>query len=251
MSSSGQRTAATGVRRQRAAIAAGLRTLLREPTTIAMVVVLPPLVIVAFDVTMDAIGDVPGIDLPPGAAELGGALFATAFLAGLLGVFQVVGSSEPDGRLVRCGYRPWEVLLARTFTIVAASSAVALLTFGTFLVRSDVAPEAPVLAIGALVLAAVIYGLIGVLIGALLERELVGSLVLVFFADFDAFASLGVVPIETDLVELLPLARPHDLLSSAVHDGTVAAGDAMVAGAYVLALAGAVIVVVSMRGGSG
>ena len=235
--------------RQRVAVATGLRTFLRERTNLVLLVVLPPTVLLVFDVTLETMAEAPGLDVPPAAAELGGALFATAFLAGLLGLFQVVGSSQTDRRLVVCGYRPWEVLTARLLTIVAASALVAGLVYGTFVALSDVTPAAPTLTVGALLLAAVTYGLIGVIIGSVLDRELEGSLVLVFLADFDAFAALGVIPMDHDIVDYVPLAHPHSVLESAVHDGSLATGDALVAVGYVIGLTAVALLAVTIRGG--
>lgn len=240
----------TTVTRQRAAVATGLRTFLREPTNLTLLFVLPPVVLLAFDRSMAVIGDVPGLDVPPAAAELGGALFATAFLAGLLGLFQVVGAADPDRRLIVCGYRPWEILVARLLTIGLASVLVTGIVYPTFLVLTDLTPASHALAVGSLLVAALSYGLIGVLIGAVLDRELVGSLVLVFLADFDAFASLGVIPMDHAVVDYVPLAHPSAMLGSAVRDGTVATGDALVAGAYVMGLAIFVLVTVTLRGDS-
>lgn len=238
------------ITRQHAAVATGLRTFLRERTNLALLLVLPPLVLLVFDVSLETMGDAPGIEIPLAAAELGGALFATAFLAGLLGVFQVVGATQTDRRLIVTGYRPWEVLASRLLTIVVASAIVTALVYVTFLLLTDVTPEAPVLSIAALLVAAITYGLIGVVIGSVLERELEGSLVLVFLADFDAFVALGVIPIESDVVDYVPLARPHALLEAAVHDGTVASGDVLVAAGYVLGLAVVALLAVTLRGGS-
>lgn len=235
--------------RQRVAVAAGVRTFSREPTNVVLLFVLPPLVLFAFELALALIAEVPGIDVGPGAAELGGALFATAFLAGLLGVFQVVGAAESDRRLVVCGYRPTEILLARVLTILLAGSLVAIITFTTFLVQTDVAPEATALALGALVLAAILYGLLGVTVGAVIGRELEGSLVLVFLADFDSFNAVDVVPTDARLLEYLPLATPHDLLETAVYDGTLSVGDLSFVLAYCLVLALVAVGAVSWRGG--
>ena len=236
--------------RQRVAIAAGVRTFVREPTNVALLLVLPPLVVFAFDLAIEPIGELPQIDVPPGGAPLGGALFATAFLAGLLGIFQVVGAAEADRRLVVSGYRPVEVLLARLLTIVLAGTFVAVLTFVTFWLRIDTTPEAPGLAIGALVLAALIYGLLGVIIGAVVGRELEASLVLVFLADFDSFAAIGVIPMEGDWLSYLPLARPSTVLEEAVHAGTLATGDVVGSLLTIAILAALALLVVALRGGS-
>lgn len=222
--------------RQRNAVAAGVRTFIREPTNVALLVVLPPVVLIAFELVLDPLAEAPGLDFEPGAAELGGALFATAFLAGLLGVFQVVGAADSDRRLVVCGYHPVEVLVARLLTILMAGTLVAAITFTTFWLRTDVTPERPLLAFGALLGAAVLYGLVGVAVGALLGRELEGSLVLVFLADVDAFGSIGAIPTETDVLAYFPLAAPHDVLEAAVYDGAVATGDVLQMVAYAVAL---------------
>ncbi|MCL9814504.1 ABC transporter permease [Natranaeroarchaeum aerophilus] len=240
----------TSVGRQRAAVATGLRTFLREPTNLGLLVVLPPIVLLAFDLSMDVVADVPGLDVPSAAAELGGALFATAFLAGLLGLFQVVGAADPDRRLIVCGFRPWEMLLARVLTIGLASALVTGIVYVIFLTLSDLTPASHALAIVSLLVAALIYGLIGVLIGAVLNRELVGSLVLVFLADYDAFASLGVIPMDHTAVDYVPLSHPSNLLDSAVHDGTVATADALIAVTYVVGLAVLTLAAVTLRGDS-
>lgn len=226
----------TTLSRQRNAITAGVRTFVREPTNVVLLVVLPPVVLFAFELALDPLAEAPGITFEPGAAELGGALFATAFLAGLLGVFQVVGAADSDRRLVVCGYHPVEVLVARLLTILLAGALVAAITFTTFWVRTDVTPERPLLAFGALLGAAVLYGLIGVTIGALVGRELEGSLALVFLADVDAFGAIGAVPTDAAVLEYFPLAAPHDVLEAAVYDGTVATGDVSVIVGYALVL---------------
>lgn len=237
------------VTRQRIAIKAGLRAFLREPTNLVFLVVLPPLVMVAFDLALDPIAELPTFEAPPGAAEIGGALFATAFLAGLLGIFQVVGSASADRRLVICGYRPTELLLARLLTILFAGALVATLTFATFLVLVDLTPEAPLVALVVLVLAAIVYGLLGVILGALIGRELEASLVLVFLADFDVISALDMLPTEGAIHEFLPLAAPSALLQDAVTDGTIALGDLLQTGGSILILGIVAILLVSWRGG--
>lgn len=237
--------------RQRVAVAAGLRTFLREPTNVVLLLVLPPLVLFAFELALDPIGEVPGIDVEAGAAELGGALFATAFLAGLLGVFQVVGAADPDRRLVVCGYRPGELLGARLLTILLAGGLVATITYGTFLLRADVTPELPAVAFAALVVAAVVYGLVGVVIGALVGRELEGSLVLVFLADVDAFGAIDAVPTDHAAFEYFPLAGPHGVLHAAVYDGSVSGGDVVLSLGYVAVLGALALAAVSLGGEGG
>ncbi|SDJ25280.1 ABC-2 family transporter protein [Halovenus aranensis] len=234
--------------RQRAAVGAGLRAFLRKPMNVALLVALPPAVIFMYELAVDPISAAPGIDLTPGAADLGGALFATAFLAGLLGLFQVVGTAQSDRRLVVCGYHPAEVLLARLLTVLIAGGLVAGITFVTFWVRTDVTPARPLVAFGALLGAALVYALVGVCLGALFGRELEGSLVLVFLADIDSFGSIGVVPTESAVLDYFPLATPHDMLHEAVYGGTVSGGDVATVLGYAGALAVLGVVLVAHGG---
>ena len=236
------------VGRQRAAVAAGIRSTLREPTTVVLLLALPPLVVAIFDVALATYGAAPGIEVGATEAERGGALFSTAFLAGLLGVFQIVGAAEADGRLVVCGYRPAEVVGARLVAIGLASLLVTAITYATFAWMSPEEVAAPGLAILALFLAAATYALVGVIVGAVIGRELEGSLLLVFVADFDSFTSLGVIPTESELLEYTPLERPARLLADAVTAGTIETADLLGALLYLLVLLGIAITVVESRG---
>lgn len=238
----------TTLSRQRAAVTAGVRTVVREPTNVVLLVVLPPLVLFAFELALEPIAEAPGIEVDPGAAELGGTLFATAFLAGLLGVFQVAGAADSDRLLAVSGYHPIEIQTARLLTILLAGTLVAAITFTTFWLRAGATPGAPLVAFGALVGAAVVYGLVGVIVGAVVGRELEGSLVLVFLADVDAFGAIGAVPTGTNVLAYFPLAAPHDVFETAVHDGTVVAGDVLGVVGYAIAL-GAVALAAVWVGG--
>lgn len=234
--------------RQRAAVSAGIRSTLREPTTVVLLLVLPPIVVAIFDVALATYGAAPGIEVGPTEAERGGALFSTAFLAGLLGVFQIVGAAEADRRLVVCGYRPTEVVGARLVGIGLASMLVSAITYATFAWMSPERVASPALTVLALLLAAVTYALLGVIVGSVLGRELEGSLLLVFVADFDSFTSLGVIPTESELLEYTPLERPARLLADAVTSGTVQTADLLGAVAYIFVLLGIAVAVVELRG---
>lgn len=238
------------VGRQRAAVAAGLRTTLREPTTVALLVLLPPLVIWMFDVSLQTYGGaVQGVSTGPTEAERGGALFSTAFLAGLMGVFQVVSAAEADSRLVVCGYRPAEVVSARLVAIALASVAVAGVTLATFLLLVPTTVGSPALVAGALVLAAVTYALVGVIVGALSGDELAGSLTLVFLADFDSFTSLESIPTDAPGLEYTPLTFAARLLEDATTTGSIAGMDLVAGLAYVVVLLLAALAIVELRGG--
>ncbi|MBK5223959.1 MAG: ABC transporter permease [Acidimicrobiia bacterium] len=99
-------------------------------------------------------------------SDLHGAIMVpitVGFLAGLAGLFVALGSAEGDRRLVLAGYRPLEVLAARLGVILFA----ALLTTGVALAVTGASftPQNWIVFAVANVLAAVTYGMIGVLVG--------------------------------------------------------------------------------------
>ena len=99
-------------------------------------------------------------------ADLHGAIMVpitVGFLAGLAGLFVALGSAEGDRRLVLAGYRPLEVLAARLGVIVFAAA----LTTGVSLAvtGASFSPDSWTIFAAANGLAALTYGMIGVLVG--------------------------------------------------------------------------------------
>jgi hypothetical protein len=103
-----------------------------------------------------------------------------AFLAGLAGLFVVLGSADGDRRLTLAGYRPREILIARAGIIAAA----AVLTTGASLAVTAISfsPHQWVTFAAANLLVAVTYGGVGVLVGAIAGR--LGGLYLMLLLPF-------------------------------------------------------------------
>lgn len=103
-----------------------------------------------------------------------------AFLAGLAGLFVVLGSAEADRRLVIAGFRPAEVLTSRLGVIVLA----AVLVSGVSLAVTAVSftPRVWITFALATVAIAITYAMIGVVIGPLVGR--LGGLYLMFLLPF-------------------------------------------------------------------
>lgn len=103
-----------------------------------------------------------------------------AFLAGLSGLFVILGSAEGDRRLVLAGFRPIEVLASRMGVISLA----ALLVSGVSLAVTAAGFQPAVWATfgGATLAIAVTYAMIGVVIGPLTGR--LGGLYLMFLLPF-------------------------------------------------------------------
>jgi hypothetical protein len=162
-----------------------------------------------------------------------GTLFAVAFLAGLIGRFQVISARRGDERLALCGYSRHTLLATRLVTMLTVSGLGAIVAFSVFTWRVDVA--APAVAFGVLVLAGLLYGLFGVIVGTLLPKDLEGSLVLVFLADIDNALSSGLFDVG-GLAEFAPLYHAHALFEAAVFDGTLDDGHLVPTLAYLFVL---------------
>lgn len=219
-----------------------LAELSRQPTTLAMLLLLPPAVVEMYGVALESFPVGPGTGADPATAgRMTGTLFAVAFLAGLVGLFQLISASRGDERLAVAGFPRSAMLAARLVTMVVVAVATTAVAYAVLTYRVHVG--APALAFGVLVLAGLLYGLLGVVVGSLLPRELEGSLVLVFLADVDNALSSGLFPVEwsvdlplvgsVSVVGLAPLHHPHALFSAAVLDGELASGHLLPAFAWV------------------
>ncbi|MFC4549151.1 MULTISPECIES: hypothetical protein [Halorussus] len=222
------RKLSTGVR-------AGTRSFLREPLNVVLLVVLPLVAIEVYGQAMASFPQMPFMEATAATTgRISGALFATAFLAGLLGLFQVISAREADRRLLVCGFSRPTLLASRLVTILAVVAVVAGLA--AVALTASVQTARPLVAFGVLAAAGVTYSLVGVLMGSLVPRELEGSLVLVFLADVDDFLSSGMLDADVALAKAFPLYHPHHLLRSAVLDGSVSADHALWTGVYVATL---------------
>jgi ABC-2 type transport system permease protein len=225
-----------------------LRSFLRERLTVVLLLALPPLVVVGYSEAMSAFPDVIVAD-PGRAGRISGTLFSTAFLAGLVGLFQVISARSADGRLALAGLSRSGMFGARLATILAVVLVATLVSFGVLVAEVEVA--APGLALGALALGGLVYGLIGLLVGSAVPRDLEGSLVLVFLADLDAALSGEIVEVDVPGVELLPLHYPYRVFSEAVEAGTLATGAALLSLAYAVGLLSIAGVVYARTTGEG
>jgi len=103
-----------------------------------------------------------------------------AFLAGLAGLFVVLGSTEGDRRLIIAGFRPREVLAARLGVITLAAALVTAVSLAITAVGFE--PQAWFTFALATLAVAVTYAMIGVVIGPLVGR--LGGLYLMFLLPF-------------------------------------------------------------------
>ena len=117
-------------------------------------------------------------------AGMGG--LAIAFVVALVGVFVMQSALQGDRRLVVAGFRPSETVVARLLVLFAATALVVTVTLIVTAVNFTPASWLPLIA--ALVLIGLIYGAIGALIGAVLDR-----LAATYFVLFLVMTDVGVL----------------------------------------------------------
>lgn len=229
------------------AVGAHLRDLVRRRTMTAMMLMLPPTVIVTYGAAMDSFPDLAALPGDPATAgRVIGAVFATAFLAGLVGLFQAIDARGTDDRLTVAGFPRSAIVGSRVITTVVVATVAAVVAL--IVVAFGTPVTAPIGGALALIGAGLVYGLIGALVGQVLPRDLEGSLVLVFLADADTALSSGLFDIENNIASWFPLSHPIDAFQTAVYDGAIATGDLVVTAAYATLVA-ALLAVVTLLGG--
>jgi hypothetical protein len=165
----------------------------RRPLLLVLLVVVPIYVITRSIATTE--GTPRRIELPGGIEvvttmkALHGAVMAgstIAFVVSLVGVFVMQAALAGDRRLVIAGYRPGETILARLAVLGVATALVVAVSAGITAVHFTPVSWPPFLV--ALMLTGLIYGAIGALAGAVLDRLAATYLML-----FLAMTDLGIV----------------------------------------------------------
>ncbi|WP_436934368.1 hypothetical protein [Halovenus marina] len=238
------------VHRMMAGMTASTRSFVREPFTVVMLVVLPVVSIQVYGVSM---GQFPDIGVfasahpPATTGRITGAVFATGALAGVLGLFQMISARNADHRLTVCGFQGTELVAARFATVVLASLLVSVVGALSLTVLLSDPVGSPVGVFVGLTLAGVIYGLLGILVGSILPRELEGSLFLVILADVDNVFASGLFRISEDITRFAPLSHPHEIVTQAVVDGSFALSQLAPAAVHISVFAVASVLVYSYR----
>jgi hypothetical protein len=110
-------------------------------------------------------------------------LAAVGVLTSFLGMNLAQRDAEIHRRLVLCGYRPAEIVLARLGVLAGV---VALMSgFVASFLAAFFSPGRPVLVFGGFALCGWVYGSYGLLVGALFRQELEGVLFVVLLANID------------------------------------------------------------------
>lgn len=169
---------ATSVRRTTTLLSIGLRENARNSVLVGLLITLPIVFItVAIAVTQDAqmpieltvdgetrtvtrgLPEVHGIAMMP---------ITSALIAGIVGLLLMRNARTADGRLVLTGYRAREVIAARFATLAALSLLVTAVSL--VVLALDVVPEQPLAFVAATLAVTLLYGLVGMMLGVLVDR---------------------------------------------------------------------------------
>lgn len=166
-----------------------VRQHLRNPVTIAMLVIIPVLFVVLAANALSEVSTAMGGAVTGSSATALGAGWASAFLGGILGFFQVASSRDADRRLALAGMGGSRIAVARISACVALSLLAALVAFFTLWI--DTGLDQPGRALLAVLACGLIYVGIGALVGSLIRDELAGSLVVALIFVMDIYAGPG------------------------------------------------------------
>lgn len=161
--------------RTRTATAMAFRDQRRRPLVLILLVIVPAFVITRSIAetlpTARQIGLPGGVEVTTTMRDLHGAGMgglAVAFVVGLVGVFIMQSALAGDRRLVLAGFRPGETVIARLLVLVLATVLVVAVAALVTAVNFTAASWPPLIA--ALALIGLIYGAIGALAGAVLDK---------------------------------------------------------------------------------
>jgi hypothetical protein len=197
--SHGDANAGTTRSRVGAALKSGALELRRTPVLLALLVVAPAYVISVFTTVapdgparVHVAGETVRTTLPKAFPAFTTPMTA-ALLAGIAGLFLMGTAADADARLVVAGFRAREVVLARLGLLVGIAAVATAVSGGVMLTAFT--PESVgwfFLGVG---LTALVYGMVGVLAGVVLDR-LAGVYVILFGSMIDLFIFQN--PLATD-----------------------------------------------------
>ncbi|WP_436907807.1 ABC transporter permease [Halosimplex marinum] len=198
-----------------AAFTSGVREYARTPVLLALFVFLPAYLIGAFTRLVPA--TTAPLDVPGGGTQTVemASVYAVfmvplvgALVGALAGVFLMQTARDADARLVVAGANPASVLLARFGLLAVVGTVVAGVSVGT--AATVFVPERPLALAGATLLAALVYGLLGVLAGLVVDR-LAGVYLALFGTMLDVFLVQNPLADPPEYARLLPGHAPVEL----------------------------------------
>lgn len=193
-----------------------LREYTRTTLNLALLVIIPALLILSFGDALSRLADIFDVQLTADMGKSMGALWAAAFLTGIMGFFMLVGARAADRRLVLAGYTPTEVVALRFAAVALLGALATIVSYGVLL--TQLTPDDYVQTLLVMYLGALTYGAVGILIGSLIPGEMEGSFALLFFFVMDAFIGSPLFGATTEAFAFLPTFYPTKLLLALTAD---------------------------------
>jgi ABC-2 type transport system permease protein len=206
------------------AVTMGLREFRRTPVLLVLLAVLPVYYIGAFmrivpsgKLPMTIEGEQVVVELSHFVGVLETVIVA-ALLSGIVGLFLMQSSKAADDRLRLAGYRSRDLIVSRVGLLTAGGLLVSVVSLGVIL--TSYIPESIPAFVAATVLTALTYGVIGVIVGVVLDR-LAGVYVLLFAPTVDMFLFQN--PMATDSSAWMSILPGH-YVTKATMDAAFTAG---------------------------
>jgi hypothetical protein len=195
-------------------IVANVRQYVREPVNIALLIILPPLFILAMSGALSTFSEVLGGNLGVRAGAGLAGLWAAAILTGVASFFLSLASARVDGRLIMAGLRPGSVGAAHAAVTVVVAVLTTSISTGMLLATQEVASAGALFA--AILIASLIYGSIGSILSVYVRGDLEGSFVIILIFMLDAFVGGPLAAGKGIFADLLPVHFPSEIAISAM-----------------------------------
>ena len=189
-----------------------LREHLRAPLTLALLILIPALFVLASAAVLGEFAAALGGAVAGASGSALGAGWAAAFLAGALAFFQVSSSREADRRLALAGLGSGPVALARIGASIVLALIVAAAAFATLELREP--PLHPAHAAAGVLAFSLIYVGVGALVGSIVSGALEGSLTVALIFLVDVFSGPGMTD-SGGIAAFLPTRQAAELLIAA------------------------------------
>lgn len=191
----------------------------RQPINIALLLILPPLLVLAFASALSTFSNVLGGNLNESAGAGLGALWAAALLAGSASFFLLSASRRADERLLIAGLRPLTLNVAHAIGGGVLAFSAGSVGFAIVMVTQDVA--SPIDLWLAIMLGAVAYEALGITLAFFVRGDLEGSFLIILVFMFDAFVAGPLGGATGFWPNLFPLHHPSQIAVDAVLEGSV------------------------------
>ena len=186
----------------------------RRPLNLVLLVVVPVVLVWVWGGTLADFSALLGGQAKPVQLEAATAGWAAGALAGLGGLFQIIGARGPDRRLASAGRRATPVVAGRVAACLTLATVAAIGGLVALAVRTGI--NDPVRAVLGTALVATIYVAIGVLVGTFVRSDMNGALLVTLAWILDVFLGPGLGRGSSALTRAFPLHFPQLLLTSQV-----------------------------------